>query len=267
MVRRMSGKTEALQRKAPATLVLLILFVTLGGSFSNAGAAGKRPMGDKILDKYIEATGGVKAYDKLRNSVTKMTLDIPAVGVKLDVTVYSARPNKFYSIATSPAIGSSERGTDGTVYWEKSTMQGSRILEGDELAEFKLDAVFERMAYWRSVYDKAECTGVDTVAGKPCYKVVLTDKNGKAQTLSFDQKSNLLAKVVYSVPTQMGTIPLEAISGDYRKVGDFLVAHRSTIKIMGQDRIMTTTGIEFNAAIPDSIFAVPRDVQELTQKK
>jgi hypothetical protein len=256
-------------RKMAATLsiaALVILVVALGAQVSNAEKPAKMPTAEKILDRYVEATGGIKAYDKLQNSVVKGSLGIPAAGITLDITVYSARPNKVYSKAESPAIGSFESGTDGALCWENSVMQGARILEGTELADKLRESKFESMAYWRGLYDTMNVTGIDTVAGSPCYKVELKAKGGKPRTYFFDQKSGLLMKSVNIVPTQMGDIAVEAFPTDYRKEGDILVSHKTSMKLMSQDRVMTITSVEYNAAIPDSVFAIPAAIQELLKK-
>jgi outer membrane lipoprotein-sorting protein len=246
---------------------LAMLVVSLGASFSGVQAAEKTPTAEQILDTFVKATGGVAAYDKLQSSVSKGALEIPAAGITVDITVYSARPNKMCTVAESPAIGKNERGTDGTIFWEKSTMQGARVLEGEELAEALREAAFEGLVYWRGQYDSVAVSGVDTVSGNPCYKVVMKAKGGKPRTLSFDQKSGLLVRTQTTVPTQMGEIPVESFPGDYRKVGEVLQAYKSTVKVMGQERVMTMTSVEYNTTIPDSVFAVPADVQALLQKK
>jgi zinc protease len=262
MLKRMRRVTKPI---GLAMFSILVLVLPASRPFAQTTAG--LPSGEKIMDTYVEATGGIKAYDKLTSVVTTLTMDIPAFGVKLDITFYSARPDRFYSKLASPAIGSQERGTDGTVCWDKSTMTGTRILEGDELAQCRREATFEKYAYWRTAFDKAECTGLDTVDGSPCYRVVLTDKNGKTQTLSFDRKTNLLVKSAGVVSSPQGNIPVEALVSDYRKIGEVLVPFKSVANVGGQKRIMTTTNVEFNVAIPDSIFAMPADVRELLEKK
>jgi hypothetical protein len=256
-------------RRNPAALgvtALAILFVSLGVSFSHAQAPAKAPDADKILERYVAATGGRAAYDKLQNSVSKATLDIPSVGITIDLMVYSARPNKFRSIAQSPAIGSIERGTDGKIFWEKSIMQGARILEGEELADALREAAFEGLAYWRTIYDSVAVAGVDTVAGSLCDKVVMKAKGGKPRTLFFDQKSGLITKTQSIASTQMGDIPIDAFVSDYRKVGGVLQAYKTVMSIMGQERVITAASIEYNASIPDSIFTIPAEVQALLKK-
>ena len=262
MAHRMHGRTAAF-----ATIVLAAMVLAIGVSISNAEKPAKLPTAEQILDKYVVATGGLTAYDKEKNSVSKATLSIPAAGITLDVTVYSARPNKFRSIAQSPAIGVFDRGSDGTIFWDKSTMQGARVLEGKELAEAMREAVFEGLVYWRSQHDSVGLAGVDTVAGSPCYKVVMKATGGKPRTLLFDQKSGLLVKTTNTVASQGGDVSIEAFISDYRKVGDLLGAFKTTIKVMGQERIMTVSSVEYNTAIPDTVFAIPADIQALLNKK
>jgi hypothetical protein len=251
---------------ALVTMTIAVLLVFLGGSALNAEKPTIDPAAAKILDRYVAAIGGTAVYDKAMNSVSKGTLDIPAAGVQLDVTVYSARPNKVRSIAESPAVGAFDRGTDGKIFWDTSTMQGARLLEGEELAEAMREAAFEGLVYWRAQYDSVATAGVDTVDGSPCDEVVMKADGGKPRTLSFDRSSGLLVKSSSIVTTQMGDIPVDAYIGDYRKVGDMLSSFKSTIKVMGQDRIMTLSSIEYNVAIPDTMFTPPADVQKLLQK-
>jgi hypothetical protein len=245
---------------------LAVLVLVLGAQVSFAEKAPKAPKPEQILDKFIEATGGVKAYDKLQNSVVKGALEIPAAGISLEVTAYSARPNLFYSKAESPAIGTFERGTDGKIYWENSTMQGARLLEGAELVDALRDAKFEGMAYWRTLYDTVTYAGIDTVAGSPAYKVTLKPKDGRARTYSFDQKTGLLVKSSTIVQSQMGDVAVEAYPTDYRKVGGILVSYKTSMKIMGQDRNMTIKSAEYNVAIPDTVFLVPAAVKDIMPK-
>ena len=247
-----------------ATIAVLVL--ALGAQVSFAEKKDKTHTAEQILDRFVEATGGIKAYEKLQNRVVKGALEIPAAGITLEVAAYSARPNKFYSKAESPAIGSFERGTDGTIYWENSTMQGARLLEGAELADALRDAKFEGMAYWRTLYDTVTFAGVDTVAGSPADKVVLKAKEGKPRTYFFDQKSGLLVKSVAVVQSQMGDIAVESFPSDYRKMGDMLMSYKTSMKIMGQERTMTIVSVEYNAAIPDSVFAIPAAVKEILPK-
>jgi hypothetical protein len=256
-----------MRSKAALVMATVAVLLVVGGtSVSTAEKQSIDKAAAKILDRYVDAVGGKAVYDKAKDSVTKGTLDIPAAGIKLDITVYAQRPNLYRSLAQNPQIGVFDRGTDGKVFWDVSTMQGARILEGDELAEAMRDAAFEGQVYWRAQYDSVAMAGADTVDGSPCDKVIVKSKGAKPRTFSFDRKSGLLVKSSSVAKTQMGEIPIDVLVGDYRKVGDMLASYKSTIKVMGQDRIMTMTSIEYNVAIPDSMFTPPADIQKLLKK-
>ncbi|RJR27919.1 MAG: hypothetical protein C4574_05575 [Candidatus Latescibacterota bacterium] len=253
-------RTKAFASVACAAALLVSLF-----AFALASPPDATPTAEQVLDRFVEALGGVKAFDKLTSTVTKATLAIPAMGVTIDVTIYAARPNKFYSLAESAMIGKIERGTDGSIFWEKSTMQGPRVLEGEELADAMRDAKFEGLAYWRSLYDSVAVSGLDTVDGSPAYAVVLKPKDGKPRTYVFDVTSGLLVKTINLAVTQMGEIPVVGYVTDYRRDGELLQSYKTTMKVMGQDRVITVSGIERNVAIPDSVFALPADVKEILE--
>jgi hypothetical protein len=248
---------QTLRRTVALTLACALL--TSGPLLAEETA----PTGEQILDRYIEATGGRAAYDKLDNRHSVMTLDIAGLGLSLDIDVYQAKPNLFYSHVSSPATGDIERGTDGTIFWEKSTMTGGRILEGAELADAVREANFDKFVYWKKLYESAEYIGSDTVDGVLCQKVVLTPKEGFPLTLSFDAGTGLLIQVETTIQHQMGEIPMVAKSSDYREVDGIKVPYVNEVIVVGQSRVITQKLMEHNVEIPDSVFQVPEDIQAM----
>jgi len=249
------------------SFLVLWQFCSFSFSQTNKVTENKTITGEQILDKYIEATGGKKAYDKIKNRLTKGMVEIPAAGIKLELTVYSAKPNKLYTLVKSKEIGDTESGTDGKIFWEKTLTSGPRILEGTELTEAQREAVFDKDVHWKKVYAKAEFVGMDSVDTNLCYKVIMHPKEGKPQTFFFDQKSYLLVKTEAIVETQMGSVPLQTFFGDYKKVDGILISHRATIKVIGQDQLITWQSIEHNIKMPEDIFKIPEDIKKLMEKK
>jgi zinc protease len=225
--------------------------------------------GTKILDNYVEATGGVKAYESIKNQFLKSTMTM-SVGVVLDVTAYMALPNLYYSLAKSKEIGEMEQGYDGQICWEKSLAGGPRIIEGAELQDMLRDNIaMDRTNNWRNYYDSAVLAGADSVNGAMCYKVVVYPKNDKSQTFYFDQKSSLLIRIEATYDSQMGSIPLDSYLSDYKKIGDILIPHKTIVKFMGQDQVMTLDSMAYNVEISPDLFKVPEDIKALikTDKK
>lgn len=245
---------------------MLFLLMTIGPVTLQASDE-VLPKAEKILDGFIEATGGLAAYEKIDNRVTKGTMEMTGMGIKLFITAYNARPNKSYSVVESDATGKVETGTDGNVVWENSAAQGAQIKEGKERAQFLKINTFDRMVYWRKAFTKVECTGVEDIEGTPCYKVVATPVDGDPEIYFFDKETNLLIKSEMTMESQVGTIKGQMFPGDYEKFDGILVPKSTKLVMRGMEMAMTMTSIEHNVKLPEDIFALPPEIQALLDKK
>ena len=140
------------------------------------------PSAETILNKYVEVTGGRAALEKRHNQVSHGTIEIAAVGLKGNMTLYEAEPNKTHMVAELAGIGKIESGTTGDVAWENNPLQGPRIKTGDEKTEALRDSTFNASLAWKTLYSKVETAGAETVEGHDCYKVVLTPSKGNPTT-------------------------------------------------------------------------------------
>jgi hypothetical protein len=242
-----------------------MMVFSLSCSHTREAARYEPPTGAKILDKYVERTGGIKNYDKITNRYLEGSVDIPAAGLNLKTEIYSAKPNLVFVRAQADAVGEIFRGTDGTVFWENSLMSGPRLLEGEELTEALREAAFDRFAYWRKNYSKAEYIGPDSIDGSPVNKVVVTPATGQPETLYFDQGTGLLVQVETTFKHQMGDLPIVANLEDYRNVDGILLPFVTRLEIMGQERVVRTDVVKQNIDMPDSLFAIPEEIQELIE--
>ena len=253
-------------RLVPAILPTLLL-AGLCAANVHAQPAEKLPKAETILDKYVEVTGGKAAYAKLNNRVSKGTFEMAAQGIKADLTVYGARPNKLYTVLESDAFGKIEKGTDGKVAWELNMMTGPQLKEGDERTFFMREATFDTATQWRKLYKKVECVGLEPIDDQPCYKVILTPAEGAPATRFYDKQSGLLVKVEMSITTPMGTIPFESYVSDYKPVDGVLFPHKVRVLVMGTERLITTQSIEHNVKMPKDRFKLPEDIQVLIEKQ
>lgn len=242
-------------------------------AFAAVSAEDPLPKADEILAKHIEALGGKEAFDKIQTRVAQATLDMSAQGIKLQMTIWSARPNKSYSLIESDVTGRIEQGCDGATVWSKSVMTGPRISKGKERFAALRDGAFERIVYWRDFYEKAECTGEEEVDGKPCVKIVLTPKPLDPEdvahplTLWVDKESFLLAKMMSTAETPMGTVPTTMLPGDWREVDGILIPHEMRLQVLNQERKIVTDKVEHNVDLPADRFDLPADVKALLDEE
>ncbi len=84
--------------------------------------------------------------------------------------------------------------------------------------------------------------------------------------LFFDKESGLLVRTEGVMESAMGAVPYVSSLSDYRRTGDVLLAWRIEVEIMGQQRVITTTGVEQNVEMPEGIFDIPDDIEALLKK-
>jgi hypothetical protein len=262
------SSTSPYGQRGHALAVALALVLTLAVCAPTMATAKEEKLPDaaKILDKYVEATGGRPAYDKLKSRVTTATLDMVSQGISLEITIQMAKPDKSYMLMENEMIGKVERGTDGEVAWENSMMTGPRVLEGEERDLSLQTSTFDLMTYWKDHFSKVETVGVESVGERPCYNVDLTSNFGIQQSICFDRESGLIAKVTMELKTPMGTVSTESFPADYREVDGILIPYENVVKIMGQERKMTIGSVKHNIELPADVFGLPAEIQALVDK-
>ncbi|HXI43453.1 MAG TPA: hypothetical protein VNH83_25960 [Bryobacteraceae bacterium] len=224
------------------------------------------PKGEEILDKFVEATGGKSAYEKVHTEKWTGTFELVGKGVKGAVTAYRSEPNKSVTVVELEGIGSIQDGTDGETAWTLSSLQGPRIKQGDERAATMREATFRGPAEWRKLYKNAETTGVENVDDQACYKVVLTPNEGKPETRYFDKKTNLLVKLTMQLASPMGEIPTETLLTDYKEQNGLTAPRKVHQKALGQEFLITIDQVEYNINVPKDKFDLPAEIKALAKK-
>jgi hypothetical protein len=242
------------------------LFLALAVSAGFLVAADELPKGDTILDKYVEVTGGKAAYAKVHNDMSTGTMEFTAMGMKGKLTSFGSAPNKRYVEIELEGVGKIQEVTNGDMAWSLSAVQGPRIKEGDEKAEALEQAKYNADASWRDTYSSAETMGVETVAGKECYKVVLKRKVGSPVTRWFDKETGLMVRMAQTAKTPMGDIESVSTVSDYRKEGDLLMAHKVDIQAGPMAMLITIDNVKQNVEIPKDKFDAPDEIKALMKK-
>jgi hypothetical protein len=221
------------------------------------------PSAETILDRYVEVTGGKAAYEARKSEIATGKLEFPAAGVRGAIVQYSVEPDKYYSSLDIEGIGKVEMGAIDGVAWEKSALMGARIKQGEEKAQALREARMNASYHWRELYGKAETTGVETVNGEECYKVVLTPRDGRPETMFFEKKSGLMRKTTLTAASPMGDVSADVTAAEYKDFGGVLVASKVTQKAAGQEFTTTIENIKVNEPIPAERFELPAEVKAL----
>jgi outer membrane lipoprotein-sorting protein len=265
---------ESCRRAVWATAVLLTFCSC--GTLSAQTEKADLPNGEEVVRKYIEASGGQAAYDKIENRVTKMTVEFKNAGITLDATVFAARPNKFASTMTAAALGTISQGCNGEAAWSISDMQGPVVEQGAALENRLRDSRLDRMVYWKQAYQSVECRAIEKVRDRECYKVVFTplpyqagelkDAETSLLTVYFDKESWLPLKIESNIITEAGTIDVTAFLSDYRDVDGIKIAWRTELELMGQSRVMEIESVKQNVELAADQFDPPPEIRKLLKK-
>jgi len=244
-----------------------LVFVALAGCAVLA-AQETLPTAAAVLDRFIDMTGGKAAYEKHRDQVARGTLALPAQGITGDMTLTSAEPARMLMRVNIGAIGTMEDGTNGTVVWELSPLQGPRVVEGQERADNLRESRFNGPLHWREQYSKEEVLGTEKLGDDDCIELRLTPNDGgHPEILYFSRKSGLLVKQTGTRATSMGDIPYENTFSDYRSVDGVMEPFKTTETAAGQRVEMTISDMKFNADVPESTFNPPAEIQTLLKKE
>jgi hypothetical protein len=259
---------------ARGALVLTILgLVTLGGlptaaqAPAAAAAPAALPAATEVLKAFRTAIGGEAAIRKHTSRTLTGHFELPAQGMKGDLTIVAAAPDRMKLTIAVEGLGNLERGFDGKVGYSIDPAVGPRLLEGPELDELKHSADFYDDLHDPSSYASAVVVSRGPFEGEECFEVKLVRTSGFTYHEFFSVKTGLLTGVKMNATSQMGTVPVTTIVSEYKPFGGVLTPTITRQKMMGLESVTTITVVSFEPvdasafALPDAIAALAKQMK------
>ncbi len=236
----------------------------LAGAFiiSSLPALGYGQEAGDVLNMMIEAQGGRKVLEGLKDTTISGTMELIQQGMNATMTMYQKEPNlmrmdiEVMGMVITQAF-------DGQKGWYLNPQTGAaQDMDENMNKEFKRqalgnDSLLNPAKYGISYVFK----GKEKAGDKECLALEQTMSDGHKSTLYIDPDTHLMARSKTTTLSQMGggEVQSETIFGDYRKEGDAMVAHSMTILQDGAEFArMTLTKVTFNAGLEDSLFQMSR---------
>lgn len=235
-----------------ATLLLCVVLC------SAARAADGPPTVDAILNKFVTASGGKAAMEKIKTRTLKADLEV--MGSSSAWVLFAKAPNRQRSEFAVPGLGEMIDGFDGKIAWTKN-QSGLRVKEGDELAKTRRDADFYRDLNLKTLYPGLAYKGSETVDGEAVHVLESKPSATSKERLSFSAKSGLLLRQESEFESAQGKISMNIRLGDYRVFEGINYPYSLQFKmnVGGQELefAIKVKEVKHNVTIEDAKFAKP----------
>ncbi|HEX2695651.1 MAG TPA: hypothetical protein VHP61_07835 [Acidobacteriota bacterium] len=240
------------------------LIWVLAGAFviSSLPVMGYGQEAGDILNGMIEAQGGRKVLEGLKDTTISGTMELIQQGMNATLTLYQKEPNllrmdiEIMGMVVTQAF-------DGQKGWFLNPQTGAaQDMDENMNKEFKRQALGNDSLLNPAKYGITYAyKGKEKAGDKECLVLEQTMSDGHKSTLYIDPDTHLMARTKTTTMAQTGggEVQSETIFGDYRKEGDVLMAHALTILQDGAEFArMTLTKVTYNSGLEDSLFQMSR---------
>jgi hypothetical protein len=212
------------------------------------------PDAGQLLDKYLAATGGADALEKVTSRVEKGTLTAFG-GQHFPMDVFSKGPDKRFSVMHLKD-GDSVTAFDGQQGW--LTNNGHlHMMSASENDAARIDADLYFPVHVKSLYQKFRVEPGEKIDGHDTYLVIGRSDGKPPLRLYLDQQSGLLLRLVRYAETPLGRNPTQVDYGDYRDSGGTKIPYRWTLARPGNRFTIQVEQVEENVLVDDKKFVAP----------
>lgn len=203
----------------------------------------------KVIDKYIEAIGGRKTLEDVKDLTETLTTKIQ--GAELSITSKKKKPGKYMMVISVPVANQDlvkyvVNGDDVSVV---SQGQKQELTEDQQEAVKKGAEIFPELTYESEGY-KTELLGMQVVDGNQLNVIQITTPDGETIKEYFAIDSGL--KVKQEV-TQEGNVSITNYA-DYQEVNGIMLPFAQTSDALGQTMELKMQEAKVNSGLKDSDF-------------
>lgn len=219
-------------------------------------AEAKLPLVDPVIDAYVKAIGGEKAFGAFK-SVTEGATMAMGVGHSMPVEIYEEKPDRRVSVAHMPGGKDSVTGYNGSEGWLAFPGRPTRTMNADEQYASKLDAEFLVPGDPRKAFAEFKPAKPDTIDGKEVNVVLGINPGQPPVKLYFDKQTGLLVRMVRYANTPLGMNPTQVDFADYRTEDGAKIPYEWTIARPFGRFTIKVDSVKVNAPIDAAKFNRP----------
>ena len=217
------------------------------------------PSADQVLDKYLQAIGGVARAASLRSFVAKGNSGgYGPEGDKRPVEIFARAPDQRTTIIHT-LDGDSTTTVSGPAGWIAAPHRPVPVLglTGGELDGTRVDAQLSFPAQIKQTFRDWRAGAVTMINDRPAQVLQGTSPGGTLAMLYFDRESGLLVRLVRFAQSKVGRRPTQIDYADYRDVAGVKLPFRWTVTWLSGVDTFELTEIQPNVSIDAARFAKP----------
>lgn len=212
---------------------------------------------NKIRQKMIEAQGGAKLLESLKDSTMVGTIEMIQMGLSGSITMYQKEPDKMRMDAEIMGMTITQA-YDGEIAWMINPQTGTA-----EQLPPEVGVEIKRQSMGNDILLNPEKHGItysyvgkEKIGDKEYIVLEQIFSDGFKSSLYIDQDTYLTYKTKAKTVNQMGVeVESESVFSDYRKVNGTMVPYQITIYQDGEEYMtIKIAEIKFNSGLDDSFF-------------
>ena len=210
------------------------------------------PSVEQVLEKYVAATGGAPAIEKITNRVEKGTI----AGLSASVEISTQSPDQWAMVRQLPE-GARVSVFDGRNGWFGNPGQPVREMHPGDLDAARMDADLQFALHVQQFYPELRVEYPESLHGHMAYVLAGARDGRLAAKFYFDEESGLLVRVVRYSDSPLGVNPSQVEYEDYREVDGVWVPFRVTLTQPGGSFAIQLDEVRQNVEIERGRFGKP----------
>jgi hypothetical protein len=217
------------------------------------------PTPSELVEKYVQASGGVSAIQKVSTRVEKGNADFGGHDVPVDI--FDKAHAQRATVMHLPN-GDNVTTVDGKRGWTVSSGHPVIEMSTSEVEAGKIDADLQFPIHLKNQFGQLQAARPEKIGNHETYQLVALRSGEPWLSLYFDEQSGLLLRMERYSDSPLGMNPTRIDYGDYRPVDGVQVPYRVTVARPGGEITIHVAEVTQNTPITEGKFARPSEPDE-----
>ena len=212
------------------------------------------PPAEELIAKYVEATGGAAALQKVNTRQENGTINVG--GRNLPIEILSRTGGKQLTVIHLPN-GDSVTAYDGASGWTSAPNRPVREIPSVEVASAQAEVDLQLPLHMKQLFNEVKTAATEKIGDRETYVVAGMNSGEVAAKFYFDKDTGYLLRILRYTKSPLGRNPTQIDYADYRSRDGVKVPFQLTIARPNSRLAVQIEDAKFNLPVDDAKFARP----------